>query len=700
MSSHVSLQAPFLDRPEPDVSVVIVAYNIPRELPRTLLSLSANYQRHIAPEDYEIIVVDNGSDPPVTPQLLEGLPGNFRLIRIDHATSSPAQAINRGLAAAQGRVIGVMVDGARIATPGLVYFALQGCHLYERAVVATLGWYLGSDSSQRWAIANGYDHAGEDALLASIDWPSDGYRLFEVGALDESSIDGWFAPIAESNALFLHRQIWQDLGGADERFELPGGGLLNLDMFKRALELPRAELVILLGEGTFHQFHGGIATNANIDTFPKTIGRWFTQYSAIRQQPWSYPLPVKRTYLGILPRPALTRFVRAAVWPFLPVAGNAEPPLGHEFDRDLWSMTQRTLPGDATVSELVRLAQAEFCAGRFAAAAAVARLARRLAPAEPEPQRLLSYASAWFRDPTPAPSESAQVHVALGEAYRLLGETKNANDHYRKALTFFGNLAPAHHGLASLRMAGDDYYVWLNRLQTALTPEVYVEIGVADGLSLALARPPTEAIGVDPAPTVISTLRANTHIFAETSDEFFAKRRLDGFLQGKPIKLAFVDGLHSFEQALRAFMNLEKHCGPGSAILLHDTVPLDEITQRRERQTHFWTGDVWKILPCLKAYRPDLEIFTIETAPTGLTVIVGLDPSSGVLADAYDEAVARFIDMPFADIEDRLYAMANVVANDWDLVSDRLKAYGVLIRSLPALRSPTHAERGRPRAIE
>ena len=112
-------------RRKPDVSVVVVVYNIPREAPRTLLSLSAAYQRHIHPDDYEVIVVDNGSNPPLDPDLVAGLEGNFRLIRIDHASPSPAPAVNRGIAAANGEIIGVMVDGARIVTPGLLHFGAR-----------------------------------------------------------------------------------------------------------------------------------------------------------------------------------------------------------------------------------------------------------------------------------------------------------------------------------------------------------------------------------------------------------------------------------------------------------------------------------------------------------------------------------------------------------------------------------------------
>src|ERR1051326_3397991 len=214
----------FLRRKRVALSVVVVAYNMPRELPRTLHSLSAGYQRHVDADDYEVIVVDNGSTPPVDRGTLERLPGNFRLIRIDPAPPSPARAVNRGLAEAKGEAIGVMIDGARLATPGLMHFAVHGARLHRRAVVATLNWYLGYDY-QRWAMRCGYDQAQEDALLASIDWPNDGYRLFEIGTVDESCVEGWYHPIAESNALFMRRAAWEELGG----MEANGQTVLFLD---------------------------------------------------------------------------------------------------------------------------------------------------------------------------------------------------------------------------------------------------------------------------------------------------------------------------------------------------------------------------------------------------------------------------------------------------------------------------------------
>ncbi|HUS84804.1 MAG TPA: class I SAM-dependent methyltransferase, partial [Anaerolineales bacterium] len=266
--------------------------------------------------------------------------------------------------------------------------------------------------------------------------------------------------------------------------------------------------------------------------------------------------------------------------------------------------------------------------------------------------------------------------LALAEAHSVLGENDVAASYYRRALKLKPDFTSAYAGLARLRMPGSSYYKLLDRLYAALAPESILEIGVADGASLSLARAPTVAIGVDPEPSIKHTLGTETHIFTETSDAFFASRSLKELLKYKPLGVGFIDGLHIFEQALRDFINLESCCDRFSVILLHDTVPLDELTQRRVRETAFYTGDVWKTVVCLKEYRPDLDIFTVSAPPTGLTIVSGLDPSSRVLTENYESAVAKFVDMPFSAIEHRLEAALNVVPNDWRMVKRRLTQKG------------------------
>ena len=84
-------------QPSLALSVVVVVFNMDRQAARTLHSLSAAYQRYIGADAYEVIVVDNGSDPPFNPGIIDGLPGDFRLIRIDDATCYARREVIVGL---------------------------------------------------------------------------------------------------------------------------------------------------------------------------------------------------------------------------------------------------------------------------------------------------------------------------------------------------------------------------------------------------------------------------------------------------------------------------------------------------------------------------------------------------------------------------------------------------------------------------
>jgi glycosyltransferase involved in cell wall biosynthesis len=277
---------------KPRLSVIVVVYNMAREAPRTLLSLSAAYQRKIAAEQYEVIVIDNGSSPPFDQRVLETLEGNFRLIRIDDADPSPVGAVNRGIAEARGDLIGVLIDGARIASPGLLGLAAMAARLADRPVILSLGFHLGSQV-QMQSVLDGYDQEQEDRLLAQSRWIEDGYCLFDISVFAGSSARGWFHPINESNAIFLTKALWAELGGYDERFRSPGGGLANLDMLSRAVQLADVSVVTLLGEGTFHQVHGGVSTNA-IDS-PHAL--FSAEYQRIRGRSFQPP-EYRSLYLG------------------------------------------------------------------------------------------------------------------------------------------------------------------------------------------------------------------------------------------------------------------------------------------------------------------------------------------------------------------------------------------------------------------
>ena len=151
----------------PKVSIVLCAYNMARELPRTIRSLSPLMQRGIAADDYEVIVVDNGSTQPFDENECRQWGVDLRVIRIDPAASSPspARALNAGIAAARGALIGVIIDGARLASPGLVAFAAMADKMADRAVTLTLGFHLGRQV-QMERVLQGYNQEQEDSLLA------------------------------------------------------------------------------------------------------------------------------------------------------------------------------------------------------------------------------------------------------------------------------------------------------------------------------------------------------------------------------------------------------------------------------------------------------------------------------------------------------------------------------------------------------
>lgn len=288
------------------LSVVVVVHDMGRELPRTLESLDPAHQRGIGADDYEVIVVDNGSSEPVDPTVAARFGGRIRVERIDPAPPSPARAANHGVALASGAVVGLIVDGARMASPGLLATALLGHQIADRPVVTAPAFHLGSVPHMEAAEA-GYDQGVEDELLAGIDWRTDGYELFGVSTFAGSSHRGWFGPMGESSSLFMHRSRWDEVGGLDEVFDLPGGGLVNHDLYSRACAIEGIQLVELLGEATFHQFHGGAATTRRFGW-----AEMHDQYKRLRGGDRYIPPSNQPLYLGRVPDATLPHLERSA----------------------------------------------------------------------------------------------------------------------------------------------------------------------------------------------------------------------------------------------------------------------------------------------------------------------------------------------------------------------------------------------------
>ena len=223
------------------------------------------------------------------------------------------------------------------------------------------------------------------------------------------------------------------------------------------------------------------------------------------------------------------------------------------------------------------------------------------------------------------------------------------------------------------RMPGPTYYDVLGWIHETVRPANYLEIGVRHGFSLGNVLEETRTVAVDPEPLVTYPF-PNLEIFGITSDEFFERDDVDEILRG-PIELAFIDGLHLFEQVIRDFINVERHSDPDTIALFHDPLPLNEVTAARERTTEFYSGDVWKAVLAIRRVRPDLEMVTVPAAPTGLTIARGLDRDDGTLAAEFDAIVAEYMDLGIDYLDDHRDDMPAQIPNDEDAVRDWLRPY-------------------------
>jgi cephalosporin hydroxylase len=258
--NHAPLAVPLPADPV-DLSVVVVFYNMRREASRTLHSLSRAYQEGLGGTSYEVIVLENGSatDQRLGDAFVRDFGPGFRYVDFGKdARPSPVGALNHGIRISRGRALALMIDGAHVLTPGVLRFGLLALSAYDPAIVATQQWYVGP-GQQGESMDDGYDQAYEDRLFDRIQWPANGYRLFEIGHFVGER--DWLDGVWESNCLFVTRAQVQQVGGFEERFSMAGGGYANLELYERLGSSPDITVCSILGEGSFHQVHGGATTN-------------------------------------------------------------------------------------------------------------------------------------------------------------------------------------------------------------------------------------------------------------------------------------------------------------------------------------------------------------------------------------------------------------------------------------------------------
>jgi Methyltransferase domain len=173
-----------------------------------------------------------------------------------------------------------------------------------------------------------------------------------------------------------------------------------------------------------------------------------------------------------------------------------------------------------------------------------------------------------------------------------------------------------------------------------ISGETYLEIGVNTGTSFIPIKVHRKW-GVDPEYHLTRRRRMKYRVwsllgkkeerlFRVTSDEFFVQRHKMLNLHG--VDVCLVDGLHTYEQALRDVLNTLRYLKPNGVVLLHDCNPSSELMARPASRIEdlmsqevpgwdgSWSGDVWKTIVHLRALHNDLEVFVLD-CDTGIGVV-------------------------------------------------------------------------------
>lgn len=275
----------------PKLSVIVIAYRMAAQLENTLYSLSPAYQRGIGESEYEVLVMENDSGDNLDPGYVAQLPPNFRYYLRNETAVTPVPAINEAFDQCRAPFVCLMIDGARMLSPGALAMALAAARINPEALVAVPGYHLG-DCEQHMANPAVSRLDAEREMLEATGWRDDGYELFRVATFSGANGNGYLQPMMECNCMFASLDNFERIGFADTTFTQPGGGSINLHMYRALGMLPDTELFVLPGEGSFHQFHGGVTTSAYDDREAELErhrtqlhSKWPGGFHALRREP-------------------------------------------------------------------------------------------------------------------------------------------------------------------------------------------------------------------------------------------------------------------------------------------------------------------------------------------------------------------------------------------------------------------------------
>lgn len=184
----------------------------------------------------------------------------------------------------------------------------------------------------------------------------------------------------------------------------------------------------------------------------------------------------------------------------------------------------------------------------------------------------------------------------------------------------------------------------INSLAKRLESASYLEIGVRRGNTILNVNI-SHRVGVDPVFLFDfkATARAGLEFHQLKSDDYFAQ-----LTKTTVFDIFFLDGLHTFEQTARDFLNSLKHSHPRSVWLIDDTRPRDVYSALPDMQraikyreleakstNRSWHGDVFKTVFLIHDFMQGLNYRTIVDAGNPQTLVWQSD-------DADRQRVPRF----------------------------------------------------------
>ena len=161
-----------------------------------------------------------------------------------------------------------------------------------------------------------------------------------------------------------------------------------------------------------------------------------------------------------------------------------------------------------------------------------------------------------------------------------------------------------------------------------ISAQHYLEIGVQRGKNFFKIKAEKKT-AVDPNFLIgirakLSNLRDwLTSDFKEMTSTDFFKNQAPQKLKNKKIDVAFIDGLHTYEQTLEDFLNCSQYLSDNGIILFHDcnpatpeaAAPLNSPTEKMQKfpgQNGEWNGDVWKTILHIRSLMPDWQAFVLD----------------------------------------------------------------------------------------